>query len=66
MFVYLYTTNAVMPHPQPRTGRLGEVLTPDALRAHSMHASTASLAHYPTRTKPDHAAMVQAIPKKKT
>jgi putative transposase len=20
MFVYLYTTNAVMPHPQPRTG----------------------------------------------
>jgi hypothetical protein len=21
MFVYLYTTNAVMPHPQPRTGR---------------------------------------------
>jgi hypothetical protein len=21
MFVYLYTTNAVMPHPQPRTGQ---------------------------------------------
>lgn len=41
--------------------RLGEVLTPTALQAHSMHASASSLAHYTTGTKANHAVMMRAV-----
>jgi hypothetical protein len=41
--------------------RLAEVLTPGALKSQSQHRSLQSLAHYTVGSRPNHAAMVQAI-----
>ena len=45
----------------PYGNRLAGVPTPDSLKSQSQHRSVQSLAHYTVGSRPNHAAMVQAI-----